>query len=179
MSLISLIYSNIGHLDYVRCFFCNGGLCNWEADDEPWTEHARWFPDCGFLKQVKGMTFIEKVRVSINKSVYTAALVSDGGVGVETSKNNFVTIQGTDQLSYHWTNWPKRGLLSGVSATKNIKNFCIILYTFIHISDHTYRNSNNNNWEKLRKQEMFSKGFGGHICKLIESCNKILDFYML
>ena len=92
------------------------------------------------------------------------------------------------QLCYHprnrpiilpWTNRPKRGLLSGVSATKNIKNFCIILYTFIHISDHTYRNSNNNNWGKLRKQEMFSKGFGGHICKLIESCNKILDFYML
>ena len=54
-----------GYLDNVKCFFCNGGLRNWEADDEPWTEHARWFPDCGFLKQMKGMTFIEKVRVSI------------------------------------------------------------------------------------------------------------------
>ena len=78
MPLIFLIYSNIGYLDNVKCFFCNGGLCNWEADDEPWTEHARWFPHCGFLKQVKGMTFIEKVRVSIKKYAYTAALVKDG-----------------------------------------------------------------------------------------------------
>jgi len=52
----------VGYLDNVKCFFCDGGLCNWEADDEPWTEHARWFPECGFLKQVKGTTFIQKVR---------------------------------------------------------------------------------------------------------------------
>ena len=57
-------YSWTGYLDNVKCFFCDGGLCNWEAEDEPWTEHARWFPDCGFLKQVKGMTFIQKVKVS-------------------------------------------------------------------------------------------------------------------
>jgi len=51
----------------VKCFFCDGGLCNWEAEDEPWTEHARWFPDCGFLKQVKGAKFIQKVRdIGIN-----------------------------------------------------------------------------------------------------------------
>ena len=60
----SFTYSWTGYLDNVKCFFCDGGLCNWEADDEPWTEHARWFPDCGFLKQVKGMTFIQKVKVS-------------------------------------------------------------------------------------------------------------------
>lgn len=52
----------VGYSDNVKCFFCDGGLCNWEADDEPWTEHARWFPDCGFLKQVKGTKFIQKVR---------------------------------------------------------------------------------------------------------------------
>ena len=51
-----------GYLDNVKCFFCNGGLCNWETNDEPWTEHARWFPNCGFLKQVKGARYIKKVR---------------------------------------------------------------------------------------------------------------------
>ena len=53
-----------GYSDNVKCFFCDGGLCNWEADDEPWTEHARWFPNCGFLKQVKGPKFIQKVQVN-------------------------------------------------------------------------------------------------------------------
>ena len=52
----------VGYADNVKCFFCDGGLCNWDAEDEPWTEHARWFPDCGFLNQVKGTTYIQKVR---------------------------------------------------------------------------------------------------------------------
>ena len=52
----------IGYADNVKCFFCDGGLCNWESDDEPWTQHARWFPDCAFVKQVKGTTFIQKVK---------------------------------------------------------------------------------------------------------------------
>ena len=52
----------VGYADNVKCFFCDGGLYNWESNDEPWTEHARWYPDCGFLKQVKGTTFIKKVR---------------------------------------------------------------------------------------------------------------------
>ena len=64
----------------MKCFFCDGGLCNWEAHDDPWTEHARWFPECGFLKQVKGTTFIQKVRVgagSINAPSSTDIKVSE------------------------------------------------------------------------------------------------------
>jgi baculoviral IAP repeat-containing protein 2/3 len=63
----------VGYSDNVKCFFCDGGLCNWEADDEPWTEHARWFPDCGFLKQVKGSKFIQKVRdIGVNGGPVTS-----------------------------------------------------------------------------------------------------------
>ena len=61
-ALSSAGFFYVGYSDNVKCFFCNGGLCNWEANDEPWTEHAKWFPDCGFLKQVKGTRYIEKVR---------------------------------------------------------------------------------------------------------------------
>jgi hypothetical protein len=25
-----------GYQDYTRCFFCGGGLRNWEAGDDPW-----------------------------------------------------------------------------------------------------------------------------------------------
>lgn len=48
-----------GSGDQVRCFHCDGGLHNWEADDDPWTEHARWFPKCGFVSIVRGQDFIK------------------------------------------------------------------------------------------------------------------------
>ncbi|KAL3883085.1 hypothetical protein ACJMK2_029378 [Sinanodonta woodiana] len=47
--------------DVVRCFACNGGLKNWDPEDDPWIEHARWFPQCPFVKRVKGQEFIDLV----------------------------------------------------------------------------------------------------------------------
>ena len=51
-----------GYNDYTRCFSCGGGLRNWEAGDDPWVEHARWFPKCSFLLQNKGDKFIDVVQ---------------------------------------------------------------------------------------------------------------------
>jgi len=49
-----------GYQDYIRCFFCGGGLRNLEAGDDPWEEHARWFLQCTFVKQNKGEKFIQE-----------------------------------------------------------------------------------------------------------------------
>ncbi|KAH9382276.1 hypothetical protein HPB48_013541 [Haemaphysalis longicornis] len=46
--------------DYTQCFHCGGVLCNWDASDDPWEEHARWFPRCQFVLLSKGEAFIEK-----------------------------------------------------------------------------------------------------------------------
>ncbi|XP_048956360.1 baculoviral IAP repeat-containing protein 7 isoform X2 [Canis lupus dingo] len=48
--------------DKVRCFFCYGGLQSWEQGDDPWTEHAKWFPRCEFLLQTKGRDFVCSVQ---------------------------------------------------------------------------------------------------------------------
>ena len=53
-----------GFDDQVRCFYCSGGLREWRITDDPWEEHARWFPDCAFLLQQKGQDYIEKVHAS-------------------------------------------------------------------------------------------------------------------
>jgi len=50
-----------GYQDYTRCFFCGGGLRNWEPGDDPWVEHARWFPKCPFVTQNKGEKFIQEI----------------------------------------------------------------------------------------------------------------------
>jgi len=47
--------------DKVKCYYCDGGLMNWQPEDDPWTEHARWFNLCGFLRLVKGDEFIREV----------------------------------------------------------------------------------------------------------------------
>lgn len=44
----------------MRCFHCDGGLKLWEPSDDPWLEHARWFPECGFVVLVKGQKFIDE-----------------------------------------------------------------------------------------------------------------------
>ncbi|KAL3883074.1 hypothetical protein ACJMK2_029367 [Sinanodonta woodiana] len=51
-----------GLQDVVRCFACDGGLKNWDPEDDPWIEHARWFSQCPFVKRVKGQQFIDMVR---------------------------------------------------------------------------------------------------------------------
>lgn len=48
--------------DHVRCFHCNGGLRQWQRDDDPWFEHAKWFPKCTFVELVKGAQFIVDVQ---------------------------------------------------------------------------------------------------------------------
>ncbi|XP_043279999.1 death-associated inhibitor of apoptosis 2-like [Venturia canescens] len=57
LALAGFYYVGIG--DQVRCFHCDGGLRNWEETDDAWTEHARWFPKCGFVLLVRGQDFIK------------------------------------------------------------------------------------------------------------------------
>ncbi|XP_018429758.1 PREDICTED: baculoviral IAP repeat-containing protein 1e-like, partial [Nanorana parkeri] len=39
--------------DTVQCFSCGGCLANWQENDDPWKEHAKWFPECEFLQSMK------------------------------------------------------------------------------------------------------------------------------
>ncbi|XP_053430264.1 baculoviral IAP repeat-containing protein 7 isoform X2 [Nycticebus coucang] len=57
-------FFHTGQQDKVRCFFCYGGLQSWKRGDDPWTEHAKWFPRCPFLLQSKGRDFVYSVQES-------------------------------------------------------------------------------------------------------------------
>jgi len=48
--------------DHVRCFHCGQGLRNWLPGDDPWVEHARWYPDCHYVHLSKGKDFIDLVH---------------------------------------------------------------------------------------------------------------------
>ncbi|KAM6035550.1 baculoviral IAP repeat-containing protein 1 isoform 2-T3 [Theristicus caerulescens] len=49
-----------GKKDTVQCFACGGCLGNWEDGDDPWREHAKWFPECEFLRSKKSSEEIKK-----------------------------------------------------------------------------------------------------------------------
>ncbi|KAL6482573.1 hypothetical protein MHYP_G00074450 [Metynnis hypsauchen] len=53
-----------GHGDNVKCFFCDGGLRNWEPGDDPWQEHAKWFPRCEYLLQSRGQEYVNNIQQS-------------------------------------------------------------------------------------------------------------------
>ncbi|XP_006897007.1 PREDICTED: baculoviral IAP repeat-containing protein 7 [Elephantulus edwardii] len=64
MQLAEAGFFHTGPQDKVRCFFCSGGLQRWEPGDDPWTEHAKWFPRCEFLLQSKGRDFVQSIQAS-------------------------------------------------------------------------------------------------------------------
>lgn len=43
------------------CFYCGQGLKGWEVHDQPWREHARWSPTCGFVLLSRGGEFVAEV----------------------------------------------------------------------------------------------------------------------
>ncbi|CAF1059699.1 unnamed protein product [Adineta ricciae] len=48
----------------VTCFYCNGSLQNWGANDNPLIEHTRWFPHCSYAKQLCGASLYRKIQQS-------------------------------------------------------------------------------------------------------------------
>lgn len=66
-----------GYSDRCTCFFCGGVLHNWEAGDDPWVEHARWFPKCAFLRKKKNEIFVE-VIVGRQNETQASGAASEG-----------------------------------------------------------------------------------------------------
>ncbi|XP_064247744.1 baculoviral IAP repeat-containing protein 7 isoform X3 [Passer domesticus] len=55
-----------GRGDVVRCFYCDGGVRSWSFGDDPWREHAKWYPECEFLLHSRGREFINSVQATFS-----------------------------------------------------------------------------------------------------------------
>ncbi|KAH9487781.1 hypothetical protein Btru_068741 [Bulinus truncatus] len=60
--LVNAGFYYAGYGDCTRCFYCGGGLRNWEDEDNVWVEHARWFPRCAYIRQQMGQVFVDTVQ---------------------------------------------------------------------------------------------------------------------
>lgn len=54
-------YMNVG--DKTVCFYCGVGCKDWEENDVPWEEHAKWSPSCEYLRLHKGEQFISLFKL--------------------------------------------------------------------------------------------------------------------
>jgi len=74
----------LGFDDLVQCFECDVVLFDWQNDDEPWIEHAKYSPECAYLQHYKSPYFIrdcvallaENTEKPLQQSVST--LTEDG-----------------------------------------------------------------------------------------------------
>ncbi|KAK2587081.1 hypothetical protein KPH14_002852 [Odynerus spinipes] len=59
----------IGNDDRTICYHCGGGLENWKTEDDPWQQHAKWFPKCYYLLMVKGQEYVNAVSEQVASSL--------------------------------------------------------------------------------------------------------------
>ena len=54
-------FFEVGNVDEVKCFYCGGSLIQWQYNDQPWVEHAKYFPTCHFLLRNRGPAYVMKI----------------------------------------------------------------------------------------------------------------------
>nr|BBC70780.1 polyprotein [Enterovirus G] len=64
-----------GVKDQVKCFCCEGKLVDWEPSDDPWEEHAKWYPGCEYLLEKGGQAFVNSVHLT--RSPVESSIVID------------------------------------------------------------------------------------------------------
>ena len=111
--------------DGARCFYCGGGLRNWEDQEEARVEHARWFPKCAFIRKLMGPMFVAKVQeLSKSRDIIPYSMVIES-MGGDTA--TFVPSTGEISLKsdpavkaiLQLTMYPEKDV---VDIAKNLKN---------------------------------------------------------
>nr|BBA16874.1 XIAP-AG [synthetic construct] len=54
----------LGEGDKVKCFHCGGGLTDWKPSEDPWEQHAKWYPGCKYLLEQKGQEYINNIHLT-------------------------------------------------------------------------------------------------------------------
>ncbi|XP_017784566.1 PREDICTED: putative inhibitor of apoptosis [Nicrophorus vespilloides] len=79
-----------GESDRTICFFCGNGLNFWEPNDDPWDQHAKWNPNCSYLRLHKSPEFIANASNDSNASGEQAEAAD---VSVPTTSSDSTTAE--------------------------------------------------------------------------------------
>ncbi|CAF1565752.1 unnamed protein product [Rotaria magnacalcarata] len=99
-NLVKAGFFYTGSKTIVTCFYCNGSLQNWGANDNPMIEHARWFPHCGYAKQLCGAELYRKIQNSKEcQKKNDKKTPSSDQYGTNTSSSQSRTLNSTDEIT--------------------------------------------------------------------------------
>lgn len=60
MSSAGFYFTKLG--DKVTCFHCNESLSGWSPYDDPYVEHAFWYPQCLYIRTLMGEISMKKIE---------------------------------------------------------------------------------------------------------------------
>ena len=87
-----------GDQDNTRCHWCGLGLNGWNDNDDPWREHARFAPQCGYLIRYLGRHWIKQTLVEERKFLIAR--------GYQHSSNDSETNRIKDLCINEWDSVP-------------------------------------------------------------------------
>lgn len=108
-----------GKSDQTICFFCGGGLKDWERNDDPWEQHGIWFSKCNYLLLQKGHEFVKSVS-NKNSAVPQPERATNN---VETQQNH-----STSAPSSSSTSKPVNSNKPSEETSQNMATTCKICY---------------------------------------------------
>ena len=91
LSIDKIVRAGFFYLNYgtsCKCFCCGGVIGNWEKDDEPFSIHALFYPNCEFVMLEKGGDFIIKTS-------YEYRLKKEGNIKINV-ENKSISGQSSD-----------------------------------------------------------------------------------
>lgn len=88
-----------GQGDMVICFSCGLGLRDWEIDDIPLVEHAKYTNGCIYLNLVKGPTFIANVKEAQEKDDASKKAVTRS-VSCVGNEDNEISMENACKICY-------------------------------------------------------------------------------
>lgn len=99
VDLASAGFFYLGIGDQTLCFHCGGGLKDWEESDDPWEQHALWFPKCNYLLLKKGQEFVEQVQKKHTGEENKVEVASSEEVLEAATKDTVATLEADENKS--------------------------------------------------------------------------------
>jgi baculoviral IAP repeat-containing protein 7/8 len=160
----------VGIKDCVKCYFCNGGLWNWYPGDDPWTEHKRRFPKCGFIQ-------LKKHKIQLKKRNHLETIESPKPADINERLTTYMktpTVQAVIGMSMFDATYIEYACKKKLEAGSEFADVGIIIDGIFKIQIEQVANRNSNHLPTVN-EEVLRQTMRKEIHKLRDIHKQLLD----